>query len=92
MSATEVVFKIRTAIEYRNNNTVALLRYRRLVSGSAGGLFFDATGAVRNVARMHRASRTGLAGYGTGTKAGSTMTDSSINMRVNKRQVIKCSI
>lgn len=92
MSAIGVVFKMSILIEYINKSPVALLRYRRLASGAAGGLFLDATGAVKNVIRMHKARINGLIIYGTDTKAGSTITANSINVSVNKRQVIKCSI
>lgn len=92
MSAIGVVFKMIIAIENINKSTVALLRYRRFASGVAEGLFFDATGAVRNVIRIHSAKITGLIGYGTDTKDGSTITDKNIKVSVNKRQVIKCSI
>lgn len=67
MSAIGVVFKMIIQIEYMNKSPVALLRYRRLASGAAGGLFFDATGAARNVVRIHRARIIGFIISGTGT-------------------------
>ncbi len=68
-------------IEYINKSLLPCCGTGVWLPWCCRGPFLDATGAVKNVIRMHKARINGLIIYGTDTKDDSTITANSINVK-----------